>query len=679
MKILLVGNPNCGKTTLFNRLTHSRERVGNWHGVTVNAAVKKLPGGADIADLPGVYSLTEYASEEEETVKAVKGEGGSVIINVIEASMLSRSLRLTRELLVSGKPVAVVINMYEELCRRGGKINAEGLSELLGCPCVIINKFFGAEEMLALAEEAIGRKTEKSPKTHIIGDFGLKLPSDIYAPPKKKNSGADKFFLNPVFAVPVFLAAAAGVFYLTFGAYGPGVLLGESLKRFLFFIKELCIGFLCVKGAGKFVISLIGEGIFGGLIGVAGFIPQLAVLHACLIFLDESGYLPRAAFAIDGVFKKVGLSGKALFPLMSGFGCTATAIVAARSTESKSVKRNTVSAVYFIPCSARLPVFALLVSAFFEGKQFVAVSLIYVAGAAFGLIISAVSARLGGEKPEPLVTEIPPLRIPRFLSLLKQLNYYLKTFIIKIGTTLLAVSALVWLMRSVSPALEFLPAERISESILAKIGGALSFIFAPMGFKGWQMPVAALCGLVAKEGIVSALGIVYPSGLSGEFTAASALSFLVFAAYYTPCAMALSVTANEEGWRFCAFYGVFSFLFALLAGYLTYFAALITEKAGGWSVAIIPVIAVVVLLFAVKISDERRRKNDKIHCGFARKTCQTDIGAGRSVFRGEETSPRAGDKGERRTRKYRFNVRKRGLNRGLLRSRGERNAARSRI
>ena len=274
--------------------------------------------------------------------------------------------------------------------------------------------------------------------------------------------------------------------------------------------------------------------------------------------------------------------------------------------------------------------------------------IVYALGIALGLLSAKLRTRADKIPPEPFAVEIPPLRKPNALSVVKQLKNHLKSFIIKVGTVLVIVSAAVWLLRSFSITGEFLPEERIAESLLAKIGAFLSFIFVPMGLGGWQIPVAAICGLIAKEGIVSALALVFPAGLAAEISPGSAAALFVFFALYTPCVMAISASVNEAGGGFSAFYGVFGFLAALLAGYLTYFAALAAEVMGLSAVITISILVSVCICASVRaFKNTKGRRDDKIRIGRKRQDRQNNRGARRAVFRGAKAHSRQGSQAER--------------------------------
>ncbi|MBQ7164602.1 MAG: ferrous iron transporter B [Clostridia bacterium] len=639
MKILLVGNPNSGKTTLFNLLTGKSAKVGNWHGVTVGANEGEIRGTKHTAvDLPGIYSLAPYTPEEEVAASFIRE--GEVIINVVEARRLNSALPLLNELLSLGKKVAVVITMEGELERLGGRINPVNLTKSTGLPCLIADRKTTAADISGIAEKAIKKSVEIA-----------EIPRSAFLPPRGFGGRAEKFLLDIRFALPLFAAAMAVTFYSAFGRYGAGVILGNLFAKLIAALSAKTAAFMQGAGAGEFLTRLFTEGIMSGVGAVAVFLPQLAALYACLIILEESGFLSRAAFAFDGFLEKFGLSGKAVFPLIAGFGCTAAAILATRSVENRSAQKRAVLVLHFVSCSARTPVIMLIASSFFPGKEFLAASLVYLVGVVCGLIFSSVLSNFGSDG-ELFVTEIPPLRIPRPLPALKQLKYYLKNIIIKMVTTLFLMSALLWALRSFSARGEFLPAERISESILAYLGGKLSFLFAPMGFAGWQIPVAALCGLVAKEGMVSALTIAYPFGFSGEFSPASALALVVFTAYYTPCAMALSASAGETNARLSAFYGVFAFLFALLAGYITYFAAALPRelRAKIFFAAIFGLGVLFTVAASIK-NKVRGRSDDKNNCGRNGQACQNCVECGRAVFRREKAASQKGDKTQRQTGK----------------------------
>ncbi len=620
-KIVLFGNPNSGKTTLFNGLTGKRERVGNWHGVTVEGVGGRLKGSdIEVFDLPGCYSLTAYSEEEKASVSALR-EVTSLAVNVIEARSVERSLKLTEQVLALGRRVLVVVNMYEELEGSGGWLDAEKLSEAIGCTCIIAD--LSSAKGIALVKEGILRclnagalPSKRVNKSLLKGSFYV---------PEYALSKWDRLLLKPWFALPVFAAVLFAVFYMTFGKYGISCVLSHFLTELTDRLGLFVRSKMCEAGLEPFAVGLVCDGVIAGLGGVVGFIPQLGSLQLSMIFLEESGYLPRAAFILDGALKKVGLSGRAVLPMLVGFGCTATAVTATRGMENKGVQARTVLAVQFISCSARTPVFMAIVSAFFEESGFLAVIGIYLLSVALAITASAAAFGLKRGEEEPFVTELPPMRMPKLKTAVKQLNYYLKSFIIKMATVLFAVSVFVWLLRSFSPSFEFLGEEQIADSILAKIGGSLSFLFHPMGITGWQVPVAALCGLVAKEGMVTALTLCYPLGMAGEISAQSAVALLLFSAYYTPCVMAISASVGEVGGRYSAFYAVFTFTVALFVGYFAYLLCLMYLRLGA-AVMLSAIVAVIVIACAVSVII-KRIINKKVfcdkNCSFCkRKTCK---------------------------------------------------------
>lgn len=633
-RLLLVGNPNCGKTTLFNLLTGSSERVGNWHGVTVGEKSAMLKGvsGLEVVDLPGTYSLSANNPEEVATVKALAEN--DVVINVIEASRLRRSLFLTRQLLASGKRVMVVISMYSELSKRGGSINAERLSSYLGCPVII------ASDKLkdALVEFANAKKSVRKKSAQKFGGVCDELPNGILVDANGKSNVFDYLFTTPIFGVIFFVAVMLFVFYSSFGRCGLGGICGAFLEKCIKNLVDTASLRLSKTGAfGAFVT----DGLLGGVSSVVGFFPQLAVTYLCLIVIEESGYLPRVACLFDGLLKGVGLSGRAVFSLLVGFGCTAAAVSSSRATDNFSVKKRTVLALYFLPCMARLPVFSFIASAFFKENAFVVIALLYFGGCVMAVIVCKLSVRLSGVSATPLVIELPPFRIPPLNTTLKQLKYYLKTFIIKIGSVLLAVSAVVWVLRSFSPSLEFLSPDRIGDSILAKIGGAFSFVFAPIGISGWQMPVATMCGLIAKEGIISALVLVYPNGLAGAISVQSALAVMVFVAYYTPCVTASVCAGKEIGCRLSLFYGIFTLISALLSSYFVYGFSIAVAQ--GKVVGAIGLCVALALALLIITTIFKGRIDDKICSECKGKDCKNNCRRGRRALRaGAEAFARKG-------------------------------------
>lgn len=663
--ILLAGNPNSGKTTVFNSLTGANLRTGNYHGVTTTATEGTFlyNGSAyTVVDLPGTYSLLSKNGEEAVASEAVNKNNAFVLI-VIEAACLASALTLANEVISQNKRCAAVINMYDELVRKGGKLNSELLGKYLGIPVFINKKGNDLKKFIAQAVE--DAKTENSPITR--EKEGVITLNDLFSPPKTQPfTKADKLLTGAVTGVLTALLIIAFSLYSAFGRYSVGTLGGEILNKLFSLFLSGISKLLKTIGAPRPVESFITEGLLSGIAGVLGFIPQLAVLYICSVVIEQSGYLARLSYLFDGTLKKFGLSGRAVFPFLVGFGCTAQATLTANSMETSVGKRSLLLTLGFIPCSARLPVVCWLISVFFPKQKFLIILSVYVFGVAFGLLFSFAYSERSPVLTNVFVFELPPLRIPSFEVCAKQLNFLLKTFIIKAIAVLSAVSAALWFARSFGFGLEYLEADRISESFLASFGGFISFIFLPMGFTGWQMPVIAMSGLIAKEGMLSAIYLVGGEAFAANVSASAALSLIVFSSFYTPCVISLSAVKQQTNSRFCAIYGVFTFMNGLLFGYITNFLSHIVLSFGLYSLLIAPAVFILfVLLYsqAFRLAERLKQKilnkpkkkkisaNVQNRFAYEREACKTYMCAGCPVRCCHEIAPRKGREGKRQTPK----------------------------
>ena len=541
-RAVLAGNPNAGKTTLFNALTRSSLRTGNFHGVTT-ASAEKSSGGITYVDAPGLYALNAYSMEENSAAQAVAS--ADFIIDVIDALTLENSLNLTRRLIATGKPVMLYVTKLNLLKRRGGSLDAEKLSRILGAPVFTCSP----KSLKRRLEEGVNFsvKREEAPLT------------SAYSAGRSAPSRADKLFYNRYFALFFFLAAIAAMFFLAFHPLMPGALL-----------KNLTENLICDKlssaitGAmeNEAVISLVQDGILGGAGGVLSFVPQLAILYLVLTLLDESGIMSALAFATDGLFEKFNLSGRAAFSLASGFGCTAAAIMTTRGYSTESAQKRTIAVLPYVPCGAKLPVFLTFISPLFE-NPFPVVTCFYFAGLALSLVFSSL---IKGKK-EGMLSEVTPIIAPQFKAVGKKLYFYLKGFIIKVAGVVLLFCIASWFFSHFSFTFKYVDAD---ESMLAVISRALTFIFYPMGVTDWRLAYAALCGFIAKENVAATVAMLMPAGTGLDL--AASLAMCTFILLCPACVSAFSASCKEAGWKFTlkcfAVQTVIAFIGAYLINFL---------------------------------------------------------------------------------------------------------------
>ena len=641
MKVALAGNPNCGKTTLFNALTGSNQYVGNWPGVTV----EKKEGTArlgdreiTVVDLPGIYSLSPYSMEEIVARDFIIGEGPDAVIDIVDATNLERNLYLTVQLLELERPLVLALNFMDEVKARGDQIDVERLSKELGVPVVPITAKTGEglDELLQVAHRQMHLGVTYEPDdlyddfTHdihhrmgeLIHDYAyaanlpahwasikllegdgivakaLNLPADVQnkldaiiaeyeassalgdretlvadsryryiervvhaSVVKGKGSEGptltekiDRIVTGKYTALPLFLCAMLVMFVITFGPFGSWLQDGVSALIDLF--SGWLEGALTAAGAPDVLISLACDGIISGVGGVLSFLPQIALLFFFLSFLEDSGYMSRAAFIMDRLLRRFGLSGKAFIPMLMGFGCSVPAIMGARTMENEKDRRMTILLIPFMSCSAKLPVYGLLSAAFFGPWAGLVVFGLYVIGMAVG-ILSGIFFKhtLFAGEPAPFVLELPPYRFPSMENIATHVWQKVKGFLVKAGTLILAMSVVLWLLQSFDFSLHMV--DDAGESMLGTLGALIAPVFAPLGFGFWQAAVALLTGFIAKEMVVSSLSMFYGFSLTAAgtavaaamtgFTPLSAFSMLVFILLYVPCVAATSTMAKELG------------------------------------------------------------------------------------------------------------------------------------
>jgi ferrous iron transport protein B len=538
IRVVLAGNPNAGKTTLFNSLTHSNLRTGNFHGVTTSA-FEKTVGGVTFVDSPGFYGGEAFSLEEGCAAEEIKR--ADVIINVVDALTLNNSLNLTKRLISTKKPVILWIKKLFELNKRGGQLNLVQLEKILGVPV-----YAGNVKKLLKDIKAGSYKRQKP----------VNMPLSLaYYGGNLKLSRLDKLFYNKFFALFVFIFSIILMFCI---AFHPS-LVGAYLKgKVEWLICEKLSSIICSKLKNEAVISLVDEGIFGGVGSVFSFVPQLTILYLFLTILDESGIMSALAFATDGLFGKVNLSGRAAFSLVSGFGCTAAAISTTRGFTTKSAQKRTVAVLSYLPCGAKMPVFLTFLSPLFK-NPFLPIICFYFAGIALSLIFSYF---LKGES-EGLLSEVTPIIFPSFKIVAKKLFFYLRGFIIKVAICVTLFCVISWFLSHFSFTFEYVETDC---SMLATLSRIILPLFYPMGICDWQISYAALCGLIAKENVAATIAMLMPNGANLNF--ASALAMCTFMLLCPACISAFSVSVKEVGAKFTIKYYMVQTLIAFLGGYI---------------------------------------------------------------------------------------------------------------
>ena len=574
-KLLLIGNPNAGKSTLYNALTGGHARVGNWHGVTVSALEGEamLSGNrVRIADLPGVYSADGLSMEERAACAYLEACPEGVVCLVTECAALPRSLALLSAL-AKGRRAFLVLTKKRQFVRQGGRLEERELERVLGIPVVSAEGVSPRE-----LRERVGEALLRAGPLGAASEEGRSLPKEVYTRARMRLTKLDRFLLHPAAACAVFALLLAAAFFLTFSPVGPGGLLKGLIEALIIQIKEAFQTHI----PSPVLCSFVGEGLVGSVGGVLCFLPQIGMLFLFLTLLEESGLLSRLAFFTDGTLSRAGLSGRAVFSLLMGFGCTAAAILSTRGLDDKRMQRRVIWCLPYLSCSAKLPVYLTLASSFFR-DQFLAALLLYVLGAGLSF---AVLLFMGGEKGAPFVLEFAPLRLPEAKTVAKALCFQLKQFIIKLGTVILAFFIASWLLSSFDFAFRFVPVE---ESMLAHLCGGLKWLFAPVGMEDWRIAYAALSGLVAKENVAASLELFFPAFPYG---ARSAFALAVFVLASSPCVSAVAAAAREVGIKLALLYAVAETAGALLLCYLVYFLT------GLGASAVLPLIAAVILIFS---------------------------------------------------------------------------------
>lgn len=713
--IALAGNPNCGKTTMFNALTGANQYVGNWPGVTVEKKEGKLKNQKDVTvtDLPGIYSLSPYTLEEVVSRDYLLKEKPDVIIDLVDATNIERNLYLATQLLEIGIPVVIALNMVDLLKKNNIHINVKGLSSALGCPIVETSALKGTglkevvdEAIKCANQHRVPSKQMEFPKavekavneiegfvpTNIAEENkrwyavkllerdskvkeGLNLPASAQSRIEEIASGLekaedddtesivtdgryqyiqkvvsanvkrsgnkmtvsdkiDRIVTNRILGLPIFILTMFIVYYVSVTTVGTMVT-DWTNDSFVGTIQGVVTDGLGNAGVADWLVSLVSDGIIGGLGAVLGFVPQMAILFLFLSVLEDCGYMVRIAFVMDRVFRHFGLSGKSFIPLLISSGCGIPGIMASKTIEADNDRRLTIMTATFIPCGAKLPVIALMggiMTAYVTGDYVAAgfiTPLMYFIGVV-AVLVSAIilkKTKPFSGKPAPFVMELPQYHIPSVKTVLLHVWERLKGFIIKAGTILFLATVIMWILSSIGntgSGIGFV--EDSNDSIMAILGGILAPIFAPLGFGKWQPVAASISGFSAKESIVSTMGVlanvagddaedtmIVGAAIKAWFpTAVAAFSFLLFNLLDSPCLAAISTMAHEMQSRKWFWFAIlFQNIFAYVVTLCVYQIGLVVTGAGSFGIGtIVALILAAILLFLLFRPDPYKNQND---------------------------------------------------------------------
>ncbi len=638
MLIALVGNQNCGKTTLFNQLTGSNQHVGNFPGVTIEHKLGQVIGwkNYELVDLPGIYSIRPYSGEEKVTRNFIIDRRPDAIINIVDATNIERNLYLTLQLIEMGKPMVLALNMMDELLGNHGSIDIQKLSDRLGIPVVPIAaaKNDGVEELMRVVAETAENACKPRridfcsagpvhrcihTVSHVVEDHAEKIgvpprfaatrvieeDADIisalklsenelelvgHAVLEMENEGGldrnaalaemryrfieavcsecvtkahesremlrsvkiDKVLTNKYLAIPMFIAIMGFIFWMTFSVLGKW--LSDLLALGIDGVTALVDNALTAYGLNPVVHSLVIDGVFAGVGSMLSFLPLIVVLFFFLAILEDSGYMSRVAFVMDKLLRRIGLSGRSFVPMLIGFGCSVPAIMATRTLSSERDRKMTMLLIPFMSCSAKIPIYAVFTAAFFPNNGGLVMTCLYVFGMLVGIIAAKILSKTAFTgKPVPFVMELPNYRMPSLKTVLLLMWEKAWDFIRRAFTVIFAATIVIWFLQNFDVRLNVV-GQGSGDSLLAIIGTWLAPIFAPLGFGDWRVATALVTGLMAKEAVISTLGVLMGVGanlgsaaLGSLFTLPSAVSFLVFCLLYTPCVAALAALRRELG------------------------------------------------------------------------------------------------------------------------------------
>ena len=659
MRIALAGNPNSGKTTMYNALTGRNEKVGNWAGVTVekkeHPIKKSFYAGEELVavDLPGAYSMSPFTSEESVTSSYVKNENPDAIINIVDATNLSRSLFFTTQLLELGIPVVVALNKTDINKKKETKINSSVLSQKLGCPVIdtVSTSSEGLAEVVKAAVSVIG-KNQSAPyiqdnidltdkKAVMAADrkrfeFVNKLVKEVekrkvFTKDRNKQDKIDAILTSRWLGIPIFAVIMFAVFWIS--QAGPGVWIADALVALLE-NGQAALGELFAD-ANPLLYSLLIDGVVGGVIAVIGFLPLVMVMYFLIALLEDCGYMARVSVVLDPIFKKVGLSGKSVIPFVIGTGCAIPGVMACRTIRNERERRATAMLAPFMPCGAKLPVISLFAGAFFEDATWVG-PLMYFAGIVIILIGALVINKITGYKARKsfFIMELPEYKVPSLWRATKSMCSRGWAYIVKAATIILLCNTAVQIMQSFTWSFEV--AETADASILASIAGPFAYLLVPVvGVLSWQLAAAAVTGFIAKENVVGTLAVcfvglenlidteelVLMEGAGAEvanvfaITKVAALAYLMFNLYTPPCFAAIGAMNSEMKSAKWLWSGIgFQLGTGFTVGYLVYqIGTLITT--GSFGAGFLPGLAAVLvfaaIIAALCINSDKKAKAEK--------------------------------------------------------------------
>ena len=655
MRIAFAGNPNSGKTTMYNALTGRKERVGNWAGVTVErkeSAIKKsyYTGTEEMiaVDLPGAYSMSPFTSEESITSGYVKNENPDVIINIVDATNLSRSLFFTTQLLELGIPVVVALNKSDIVDKKKTQINEVLLSEKLGCPVIkTISTSSGHEGLKEAIDAAAEQKGKGQEAPYVQEEIDLKDKAAVEAADRKRfefvntivsqvekrvvftkdkniQDKIDNVITHKIVGIPIFAAIIFLVFYIS------QTTLGTWIADWLVAWIETFQGWVgsMMENANPLLYALLVDGIIGGVGAVVGFLPLVMVMYFLIALLEDCGYMARATVVLDPIFKRVGLSGKSVIPMVIGTGCAIPGVMASRTIRNERERRTTAMLTPFMPCGAKIPAIALFAGAFFADAWWVSATM-YLVGILLVLLGALLVKRITGQKYRKsfFIIELPEYKVPSIKRAFGSMLERGKAYIVKAGTIILVCNTVVQIMQSFNWQFQLVEEGAEGTSILASIAHPFALLFIPLGFGVWQLAAAAITGFIAKENVVGTLAVVYGVtnlidteelalvGSGNEvatvmgLTKVAALAYLMFNLYTPPCFAALGAMNSEMKSGKWLFAGI---CLQLATGYTVAFlvyqiGTLITT--GSLGTAFVPGL-IAVIVFALIIL-WRIRKSDK--------------------------------------------------------------------